>query len=143
METTTEGSSGTEAPCLESERRKIENRNKALALKLMQEVFGDKNIDALDNYVDETYIEHSPLSAGNGLLAAKKFLVPLFKGKGKTKTDVQRVAADGDYIFLHWKPTEFFETETSIVEIWRLENGMFKEHWDVIQGDLKKLIISE
>ncbi len=108
--------------------------NKALVLSLMQEVIGDKNINAIDKYIDETYIQHNPYSP-DGRAALKEFLGGLFKGKVPKKVEVLRVAADGDLVFVHWRDRgEFFGTESSFIEIWRIENGKLVEHWDVIQG---------
>ena len=103
--------------------------NKKLVADMYQEVFGDKNIDALDKYLLPNYIQHNP-SAADGRQALKDLLKVWFKDAPKTKIDIQHIGADGDFVYLHTR-SKMGDKVYSIIDIFRIENGKIAEHWDV------------
>ncbi len=85
------------------EKERVEEANKKLVLAFYQEVFGDKEVEAMDKYIDEeTYIQHNPAVA-DGREALKTAAKVWFTGKEKETIDVQRIGADGDIVYLHLK----------------------------------------
>lgn len=104
--------------------------NKKLVLDFYQEMFGDKDIAAVDKYMLPTYIQHNPHVA-DGAEAFKKAAEGWFKGQPKTKIDVQHIAADGDLVFIHLKNKNPDGSLKSTIDIFRIENGKIAEHWDV------------
>jgi predicted SnoaL-like aldol condensation-catalyzing enzyme len=108
-----------------------EELNKVLVTNMYQELFGDKNIDAADKYIVENYIQHNP-SAADGRAALKEALKTWFKNAPKEKIDIQRIAADGDLVFIHTR-SKMGDKTFSIIDIFRIEGDMVAEHWDVIQ----------
>ena len=105
--------------------------NKKLVTDFYQEVFGNKNIEAIDTYIGETYIQHNPyLADGKGAL--KEALKVWFKGAPKEKIDIQHIGAEGDLVYLHTRSKNGNKVN-SIIDIFRLEKGKIVEHWDVIQ----------
>lgn len=105
--------------------------NKKLVADFYQEVFGDKNVDAIDKYVSEKYIQHNPVLA-DGRDVLKQALTEWYKGAPNEKIDVHHLSAEGDLVYIHTKSTEGGKV-VSIIDIFRLENGKIAEHWDVIQ----------
>lgn len=105
--------------------------NKKMVLEFYQELFGDKNPDAINKYIGDRYIQHNPgLPDGKeALLQAVKIW---FKDAPKEKVDFRHVAADGDLVFLHVR-SSLGPKIKAIVDIFRIENGKIVEHWDVIQ----------
>lgn len=105
--------------------------NKKMVLEFYQELFGDKNPDAINKYIGDKYIQHNPgLPDGKeALLQAVKIW---FKDAPKEKVDFRHVAADGDLVFLHVR-SSLGPKIRAIVDIFRIENGKIVEHWDVIQ----------
>ncbi|MFC9059144.1 nuclear transport factor 2 family protein [Streptomyces sp. NPDC057074] len=92
----------------------------------MRELFGDKDLTAIDRYWAEPYVQHSPRMP-NGLDALRE-VVPGLKG---FSWEPQRIAAQGDLVFsiVHgWGPGP-----AAIVDIFRLDGGRIVEHWDVVQ----------
>jgi len=105
--------------------------NKKMVIEFYQELFGDKNPDAINKYIGDKYIQHNPgLPDGKeALLNAVKIW---FKDATKEKVDFQHVSADGDLVFLHVRSKSGPKVR-AIVDIFRIENGKIVEHCDVIQ----------
>lgn len=108
-------------------------QNKKIVLDFYQEMFGDKDLSAVDRYIDADYIQHNPTVA-DGAEAFKTAAAGWFKGAPKTKVDVQRIAAEGDLVFIHIKNIEPDGGLVSTVDIFRLKEGKIVEHWDVHQA---------
>lgn len=111
-------------------QQKTLEENKILVLNFYQEMFGDKDISAVDRYILPTYIQHNPHVA-DGADAFKKAAAIWFKGAPKTKIDVQQIAAEGDLVFIHIKTRNPDDSYTSTIDIFRIQNGKIAEHWDV------------
>lgn len=107
-------------------------QNKKLVLDFYQQMFGDKDISAVDKYIAPEYIQHNPAVA-DGAEAFREAAKKWFEGKPKTKIDVQHIAAEGDLVFLHIKNTRPDGGFKSTIDIFRLKNGKIVEHWDVHQ----------
>ncbi|MDR6466141.1 ester cyclase [Chryseobacterium sediminis] len=105
-------------------------KNKEIVLSFYQQMFGDKDISAVDRYVDKNYIQHNPRVA-DGADAFKKAAETWFKGAEKVKVDVQHVAAEGDFVFVHIKNKNKDGSLKSTMDIFRIHDGKIMEHWDV------------
>jgi predicted SnoaL-like aldol condensation-catalyzing enzyme len=105
--------------------------NKKLVANLYQEVFGDKNIDAVDKYIGDTYIQHNP-SVADGKEALKAALKVWFKDAPKEKIDIQHLGADGNFVYIHTRSKQGNKT-ISVMDIFRIDGGKVVEHWDVLQ----------
>jgi len=105
--------------------------NKKMVTEFYQDLFGNKNPDAINKYIGDKYIQHNP-----GLTDGKEALLQAvkvwFKDAPKEKVDFQHVAADGNLVWLHVRSKSGPKTR-AIVDIFRIENGKIVEHWDVIQ----------
>lgn len=103
--------------------------NKAFVLKAYQEILGDHNFTNLEQYFHEDYIQHNPHAAeGREGLRAFVKSVP----EGPQKIDFKRTVAEDDFVWVHVRMTSF-NTSWAIVDIFRIECGKIKEHWDVLQ----------
>jgi len=115
---------------LKSVNRQLEE-NKKLVMDLYQEIFGDKNIDAIDKYIGDNYIQHNPAVA-DGKEALRDALKVWFKNAPKEIIDVQHIGADGNFVYIHTKSKRGNKTY-SVIDIFRVDGGKVVEHWDVIQ----------
>jgi predicted SnoaL-like aldol condensation-catalyzing enzyme len=109
-----------------------EAHNKALVLTFYQQLFGDKDVSAIERYVAEGYIQHNP-TVPTGRAAIQQLFAKVFAGAPRTKVDVRRIAADGDLVWLHVRAPGPDGRVSAIVDIFRVEGERIVEHWDVIQ----------
>jgi predicted SnoaL-like aldol condensation-catalyzing enzyme len=109
-----------------------ETRNRELVVTFYQQLFGDKDISAIDRYIDEGYIQHNP-TVPTGRAAIKELFGKFFAGAPKTKVDIRRVAASGDLVWLHIRAPMPDGTVSAVVDIFRVQGDRIMEHWDVIQ----------
>jgi predicted SnoaL-like aldol condensation-catalyzing enzyme len=105
--------------------------NKKLVADFYQELFGDKNMDAIDKYIGDVYIQHNP-GVTDGKEALKNAVRVWFKGAPKEKIDIEHLAADGNFVYIHTK-SKRGNAIYSVIDIFRIENGKIVEHWDVQQ----------
>lgn len=114
----------------------INKENKRIVLDFYQQMFGDKDLSAVDKYIAPEYIQHNP-EVADGAAAFKSAAAKWFEGQPKTKVDVQRIASDGDLVFIHIKNKKPDGSLISTIDIFRLEDGKIVEHWDA-QQDVPK-----
>ena len=106
--------------------------NKKLVADFYQELFGDKNVESIDKYIGDTYIQHNPaLPDGRDVL--KQAVAQWFKGAPKEKIDIHHLSAEGDLVYIHTK-ANIGGKISSIIDIFRLENNKIVEHWDIMQA---------
>jgi len=107
----------------------------ALELLFNSEVSFAEKKKRITQYINpDKYIQHSPELADGleGLMVLVESFDRLYEGY---TIDVKRIIAEGDYTVAHCH--YLFGTDDkygkAIVEIFRFEDGLMVEHWDVIQ----------
>lgn len=108
--------------------------NKRLIRTYLQEVWGDKNFDALPKYVAEDLIVHNPRVA-DGLAGFREALGgPLGQGP-PIKMDVKQIIAEGDLVWVLLRyPIPAMNTTFAIAGSYEINClGKIQEHWDVNQ----------
>ncbi|MFG2003244.1 nuclear transport factor 2 family protein [Spirillospora sp. NPDC048911] len=105
-------------------------RNKQLVERTYEE-FVNGNIEYLRTVLKEDFIEHSP---GNpsGRDAFIEFIAK--SPVADARFDLKRVIADEQYAVVHYLMTPpGDERGVAVVDLWRVEDGLIAEHWDVQQ----------
>jgi steroid delta-isomerase-like uncharacterized protein len=105
------------------------------------ETLNTSNVDLFDTYIAEAYINHNPFVAP-GLQGVKEFFAGWLAAFPDTAVTVEDALVAGDKVvgrytyrathqgpFLGIPATGRKITMRSI-DIWRVQNGMFVEHWD-------------
>lgn len=106
---------------------------KELVVAYMQEVWVNRNAEAVSKYVSsDTFIQHNP-HLDNGLPALEGFLPHLFNNIMPEGTwEVKRVIAEDNMAVVHSLAKAIPDAlGMAVVDIFRVEGGKIVEHWDV------------
>ena len=108
----------------------IEEANKQIAGTFLNLAFNEGNLNAaLEEYVDENYIQHNPLIA-DGIEPIRQAFE-----SGNIPTlcyDIQHIFAQNDLVVVHSKVTSS-GGGSAVVDLLRIRDGKLVEHWDVVQ----------
>ena len=113
------------------------NANKQVAYHILKDILEAGNIEAIEKYLTERYLQHNPNMA-SGRDGLKK-LIGTMKPKPiseKIAARVVSVVAEGDYVVVstvHELPdpkTPGRTYTTTHFDMWRMKDGKADEHWD-------------
>ena len=120
----------------------MSEENKALFRQLIDRVINEKNADAVDDLVDASIMDHSPVPGQTpGIAGIKEMFNMLFTGFPDLTTSIDLLVAEDDLVVGHFttsgthqgelmgipatgKKVSFTETH-----IMRIANGKAVEHW--------------
>lgn len=107
--------------------------NKSLVLNFYREVIRDRNTDLVDAYISDNYIQHNPMIPDGkaGIKMAIEYLKQMPKAENQENPIVAAIA-EGDYVML-LMDLEIMEKRQLVADLFRIEAGKIKEHWDAIQ----------
>lgn len=105
--------------------------NEQLVRRGYDHLYGSGNVDAIADLIRDDFVDHNPF-APSGKNAAIEFLrqSPL----SKATAEVKRIIADEQYVVAHSHvhfPGD--DNGRAVVDIWRVEDDLIAEHWDVVQ----------
>ena len=128
----------TEVSAADANQQK-EEANKKLVSGFLQSLFGDKDSTAIDKYIADNIIQHSPL-LHDGKQGFKDDLLPYLKRPDmpKTKVDIKHIAADGDKVWTMVRDVAPNGKVFARIDIFKVENGKISEHWAVEQAEPKE-----
>jgi len=112
--------------------RTTQERNKALVLEAFDALFNKRDYVAAERYWSPRYIQHSAhIAPGReGLFNLVKSIPPTLKYEPGV------IVAEGDFVIVHGRFSNFGAPVNWIAaDILRIEEGIFVEHWDVIQDE--------
>ena len=110
----------------------MQEKNKALVLEAFDTLFNKRDYASAERYWSPNYIQHSAhIAPGRaGLFNLVRGLPPALKYESGT------IVAEGDFVIVHGRFSGFGAPANWIAtDILRIENGIFVEHWDVIQDE--------
>jgi len=88
----------------------------------------------------ETYIQHTPWIA-DGRDAVLSAFATRFKKYPDFAMEIKRTAADGDLVWMHLHTKRTPEVlGNAVINIFRMEDGKFVEHWNVGQAVPEKSV---
>ncbi|HTN15633.1 MAG TPA: nuclear transport factor 2 family protein [Sphingomonadaceae bacterium] len=110
-----------------------EEANLRLVLDVFAQVLNPMDSSAVDRFIDDGYIQHNQ-SVQPGKQSLKDFL-DLIKGQTPEAVhDVKRAFVDGDHVTVHYHVRRYpGDLGWAVIDIFRVEDGKVKEHWDVMQ----------
>jgi predicted SnoaL-like aldol condensation-catalyzing enzyme len=109
-----------------------EERNKALVLEAFETLFNKRDYVAAECFWSSKYIQHcAHIAPGRaGLFNLVRTLPP------SLRYEHGAIVAEGDQVMVHGRFSGLGTPAAWIVvDILRIENGVFAEHWDVIQDE--------
>jgi predicted SnoaL-like aldol condensation-catalyzing enzyme len=109
--------------------------NRALVLEAFDTLFNKRDYSSAERYWSSDYIQQSAhIEPGReGLFTLVKGLPPTEYETG-VKYEPGVIVADGDFVIIHGRFSGFGAPVNWIaVDILRIKDGVFVEHWDVIQ----------
>ncbi|MEL7392070.1 MAG: nuclear transport factor 2 family protein [Pseudomonadota bacterium] len=107
--------------------------NKALAVALIEDVLMGKDPAKITEYISaESYAQHNPTIADglDGIIAAVETLTA--QGNTFVYTEIHAVLGEGNFV-LTVSEGEWSGGTHAFYDLFRMEDGMIVEHWDVIQ----------
>ena len=110
----------------------IESKNKALVLQAFDTLFNKRDYAAAERFWSPNYIQHSAHIA-----PGREGLFNLVRSVPETMHyENQLMVAEGDYVIAHGRFTGMGRPAAWIAaDILRFEDGVFVEHWDVLQDE--------
>ena len=113
------------------------NANKQVVYHIVKDILESGNIEAMDKYLTQRYIQHNP-NIPSGIEGLKK-LLSMGKPKPipeKLSAQVVSVVAEGDFVVVSTvqtlpDPKTPGKTYTTThFDMWRIKDGKADEHWD-------------
>jgi predicted SnoaL-like aldol condensation-catalyzing enzyme len=110
-----------------------EEVNLALVRGLFDEVLNPMDSGAVDRFIAPGYIQHNP-TVEDGREPLKAFLDFIKDASPDAVHDVKRMFADTDHVIVHYHVRRWpGDAGFAVMDIFRIEDGLIAEHWDVSQ----------
>lgn len=110
-----------------------EEANLQLVLGLFEEVLNPMDSSAVDRFIAPDYIQHNQ-SVEPGREALQAFLDVIREQTPEAVHEVKRAFVDGDHVIVHYHVRRWpGDLGWAVIDIFRIEDGMIVEHWDVMQ----------
>jgi predicted SnoaL-like aldol condensation-catalyzing enzyme len=110
-----------------------EEANRKLVLSVYEQVLGPLDSSRVDEFFTPGYIQHNPM-ARTGAAGLKEFLDWARATSPHAEHRVKRVLVDGNFVVAHVHVIiNPGERGNAVIDIFRIDNGLVAEHWDVMQ----------
>ncbi len=110
------------------------DRNKALVTELFQKIVRDRDAQAAARLLRDDYIQHSP-DMPPGKAGFLKAVPEMHRDFPALTHEIKHLWAEGDYVIVHalyrFTPQD---RGTAVVDMFRIQDGLIAEHWDVAQA---------
>ena len=105
-------------------------QNKALVLQAFDTLFNKRDYEAAERFWSDTYIQHSA-----HIEPGRDGLFNLIRSIPSTlRYEHGLILAEGDYVIVHGRFSGHGRPAAWIAaDVVRFEDGLLKEHWDVLQ----------
>ncbi|APR75724.1 Putative membrane protein [Minicystis rosea] len=112
-------------------------RNKQMLLDLYRAVV-DARWDTVRELLSEDFVDHNPgMRAEPGMNGCEAFIAYFRDGETPlhgAQVEIQRMIADAEYAVVHYKLVNARRPGgVAVVDVFRVIDGRFCEHWDVLQ----------
>jgi predicted SnoaL-like aldol condensation-catalyzing enzyme len=110
-----------------------DERHRRLVMDVYEKVLMPLDESRVDEFFRPDYIQHNPM-ARTGADGLKAFLRWARSVSPSAEHHVKRMFVDGNFVIAHVHVIiQPGELGSAVVDIFRIEDGMIAEHWDVAQ----------
>ena len=110
-----------------------EQANQDLVLRMFAEVLNPMDSGAVERFIAPGYIQHNQ-GVEPGRESLKAFLDMIRVQTPQAVHDVKRAFVDGEHVTVHYHVRRWpDDLGWAVIDIFRVEDGMIAEHWDVMQ----------
>ena len=114
-------------------------KNIALVKRFYEEVFNTHDVSKLDLFMRDDYMQHNA-TVGDGKEGFIKF-TEFFFTLDPVMEIVKIFANDNDEVAVFFKCTcRANGMVNKVVDIYRLQDGLLAEHWDVVEHDIGNIV---
>ncbi|NUP65938.1 MAG: nuclear transport factor 2 family protein [Nonomuraea sp.] len=108
--------------------------NKGIVQRALTALVATGDVDALAPLLSDDFVHHRPDASARTktewLAAVGAALVPL----AGMEVEIQHVLADGDHVMMHSRRRlPDGGPEIVVVDLWRLDDGLIAEAWEIIE----------
>ena len=107
--------------------------NKEIVRKFYEEVFNNGDLSKVDSVMKDDYIQHNP-TCEDGKAGFLKFAEGFLSLK--PHMEIIKIGEDEDMVYVFFKCVLANGIVNKVCDIYRLEDGMLAEHWDIINHDV-------
>lgn len=125
---------------------KAVTENKELARNFIEEVYNRRNIDKIDDYIAEDFVDSSPGRGADarGIAFVKEQARQTFETIPDIEFSVLDIVGEGDKLAIYWKAAGGFrgpaanplpaprQVEVQGISIFQYRNGLVVESWDIV-----------
>lgn len=110
-----------------------EESDRDLVVRFYEKVFVERDVVGGSKALADGYVQHNPM-VPNGKRGFVTFFKEIFSQQPGLKARIIRVATNGDCVWVNAHFTTHPEDRGFlVVDIFRVEDGVLVEHWDVMQ----------
>jgi len=127
------------------------NSNRDIITQFCNDVFVNHDLSKLDTYMRDDYIQHNP-DVAQGKQGFVEFFEQTFRAIPDFKYTLMKIVAEDDLVMIYCTTTgthtggKWLEKQPTgnklnfnVVDIFRIQDGMIAEHWDV--ADTRQLFL--
>ena len=101
--------------------------NKEIIKEFYEKVFNGWDISAVDEYMRDDYIQHSP-GVAQGKAGFMNFITEFVKKK--PHAEIVKLLGDEDMVCIFFRCSFADGTVAKVFDMYRLQDGKLAEHWD-------------
>lgn len=129
---TTLGSLAVTAICLAPVAASADAQTRDFVVNAVTELFIERDLTAIDRYWAEDYAQRNPMfPSGRDVIRGLFANLP-----AEFTYEIGMVIAEGDLVAIQARYSGIGPTPLIVVDIFRVEDGLIAEHWDVVQPEV-------
>jgi predicted SnoaL-like aldol condensation-catalyzing enzyme len=110
-----------------------EERNRTVVFDFYEHIILNREYDRWPEFMRPDYIQHKPILV-DGPQGVIDFMTENYARSRRHEPEILRSFVDGDWVCLHVQVhMEPYERDIAVMDIFRVQDGLLAEHWDVDQ----------